>query len=242
MTSEERLERLEKELALTKRRIRRLLQGVVCLFVAGCVFAVLLSTMGSAKAQGEKVIRANKFILEDQNGKSRAFLSMNNGGPRLMMTDQNGKVRVALAILQDIMPSLGLRDENEKSRIQLYEIGEVSFLDLKDQNEKKRASLSVVDGMPGLSLFGQNGKERASLSVFNEGPRLVFKDQNEKVRAGLRVDNEEGPVLSLLDQNEMTRASLGMSRIITPDGKTISYPESSIILFGPKQKVLWQAP
>jgi hypothetical protein len=41
MTSEERLERLEKELDLTKRRVRRMLQGFVCLFAAGCAVAVL---------------------------------------------------------------------------------------------------------------------------------------------------------------------------------------------------------
>ena len=139
MTTEERLETLEKELALTKRRIRRLLQGVVCLFAAGCVFAVLLSTMGSAKAQGEKVIRANKFIVEDQNGKPRVILAVNRDRPSLTMADQNGKTRTNLSV------------ETNGPSLEMY-----------DQNEKVRAYLNVdKDGGPGLTLLDQKGTIRA---------------------------------------------------------------------------------
>ena len=114
MTTEERLESLEQELARVKRRTRRLLQGVVCLFATGCVFAVLISTMGSAKAQGEKVIRANKFVVEDQNGKTRVLLSVTNDGPSLSLSDQNEKIRTQLCAEKET--GLTIFDQNGKGR------------------------------------------------------------------------------------------------------------------------------
>jgi hypothetical protein len=199
MTTEERLETLEKELALTKRRIRRLLQGVVCLFAAGCVFAVLLSNTGSAKVEGTKIIkiiRANEFILEDQNGKSRAFLSINNGWPRLMMTDQNEKVRTIL------------------------DVGEHG---------------------PGLALLDQKGNVRTLLSVETYRPYLRMADGNGNVRTRLSVE-ADGPSLEMYDQNGNCRATVGTNQTSTPDGKTISFTESSIRLFGPDGKGIWAAP
>ena len=57
----------------------------------------------------------------------------------------------------------------------------------------------------------------------------------------LRAD-KNGPALLLSDEKSAVRAMLGASATVTPDGKPISYPESSILLYGPGRKIIWQAP
>jgi len=45
----------------------------------------------------------------------------------------------------------------------------------------------------------------------------------------------------LSDENGKDRFLAGKARTVTPDGKIIEYPESSLILFGPDGKVIWSA-
>lgn len=66
-----------------------------------------------AVGRAEKVIRANRFVLEDENGKVRAFLTVDKDGPRLALFDENGKVRAELSVVKD-GPGLGLYDGNGK--------------------------------------------------------------------------------------------------------------------------------
>jgi hypothetical protein len=71
--------------------------------------------------------------------------------------------------------------------------------------------------------------------------RFVLEDERGTIRAGL-VSSKDGPTLGLTDEKGTLRASLGESKINMPDGKTITYPESSLLLFGPDGKGLWHAP
>ncbi len=70
---------------------------------------------------------------------------------------------------------------------------------------------------------------------------LGLRDENGKARVGLGV-GKYGPGLALFDENGKPRAALGANQTTTPDGKLITYPESSLLLFKPDGKVLWQAP
>ena len=95
MGTEERLEKLERELLAEKRRNRWLL-AVVGLGVVGVALAwTLATTTATAQAQGAntgpKVIRANQFILEDETGKTRARLGVDQDGPGLTLIDETGK-------------------------------------------------------------------------------------------------------------------------------------------------------
>ena len=84
MTTEERFEHLECELAQTKsdltaskRLLRRLLAGfgaVALLFLAG---VVTMTMTGVAYGQGEEEIRSQKFVVEDKNGKARIEITVN---------------------------------------------------------------------------------------------------------------------------------------------------------------------
>jgi hypothetical protein len=85
MTIEERLDTLEQELSQTKRR-SRWLSVAFMLAMAGLV------TLWTMQAQGQatKVLRANAFILEDENGKERGRLHHTVMGPALELNDENG--------------------------------------------------------------------------------------------------------------------------------------------------------
>ena len=99
MTTEERLENLERELARAKRRNRRLMIGsVVCL---GMIFAwalfAQLGGLGTVHAAGPttapalREVRAGRFILEDENGKTWAWLRVDKDGAELCFFDESGK-------------------------------------------------------------------------------------------------------------------------------------------------------
>jgi hypothetical protein len=55
------------------------------------------------------------------------------------------------------------------------------------------------------------------------------------------VDND-GPKLGVADAAGNTRAVLGATQTVTPDGRTIGHPESSLHLFDAKGNVIWSAP
>jgi len=70
----------------------------------------------------------------------------------------------------------------------------------------------------GFSLEDEKGEPRAVLAVVNGDPRLM-----------------------LLDENGQNRFAAGKTWTVSPDGKIIEYPESSLILYGPDGKVIWSA-
>ncbi|MFA5864187.1 MAG: hypothetical protein WC975_05810 [Phycisphaerae bacterium] len=140
MTTEKRLEKLERELAETKaglahaKRLARGLLAVMGLAVGTYLFAgVLMAKTASAQVgkSGLREVRATAFFLEDENGKVRARLTVDKVGPMLLLLDENGKFRAELNGSR-----LLLRDENEKRRVALF-VGKAGpVLGLFDENEK----------------------------------------------------------------------------------------------------------
>ncbi|MCX7021120.1 MAG: hypothetical protein NTW26_02380, partial [bacterium] len=160
MTVEERLEKVERELATAKRRNQRLL--IAAGLLLGISALAWLSTVNTSPVLAQEVnvktpaitesgniIRANGFVLEDAEGRGRAVLEMMAGGPRLGLYDENGQIRVALVAFED-GPMLALIDEN----------GEI------------RDTLVSYKGGPALGLYDDNGKIRAGLDMITGGPRL----------------------------------------------------------------------
>jgi hypothetical protein len=158
MTTEERLERLERDLAGERRRNRWLLTGAGLCLVAGLVWIVGTS---KATAQAAKIvqdeIRARKFVLEDENGKTRAGLVAGIDGPALALFDENGKMRIGMAAFE-FGPGLSLSDENGKMRILVAALKGMATMNLADENGKPRAKLSVPKEGPDLKLIDENGK------------------------------------------------------------------------------------
>jgi hypothetical protein len=216
MTTDERLQRVERQLA----RVRFLNRCIVLCIVLSSGVWFVSRTFGPKTAwaeSGAKVIRANKFVLEDKNGKVRGLLGTSKDAPHLWLHDENGKVRVAVAS-GTAGSALSLFDENGKARMQLDLLAQMPHLQLLNENGKPGVQLSLLAGMSGLSLHDLNGKTRAEL-VVTDGARLSLKDQNEKVRA-----------------------ELGSTQTVRDDGALTTHPESSLILFGPDHKVIWSAP
>ena len=154
MTTQERLEALERGLSAAKRRNKYLLIGLVLLAVAWA----FTSTTGTVQAQtGENVVRAERFELVDSEGRVRAGLGVFNGMPGLLLYDANGTNRVELSV------------SDRGTGLFLY-----------DANETPRAKLLASDDGSALGLFDTNGKHRAGLTVLAEiGPELYLWDANE---------------------------------------------------------------
>ena len=150
LTTEERLEKLEKELAGAKRRSRVMLV-VAVMTVAGIL---LLGAGGDAIP---KSISSQEFVLVDSAGNNRASLHSTPTGALLGLKDAEGKTRFGLSV-GDSGALLGLMDTNGKTRamLRLDESGQ-PVLELSDQ-DKVRVVLGVNEH-PSLWLFDND--ERA---------------------------------------------------------------------------------
>jgi NAD(P)-dependent dehydrogenase (short-subunit alcohol dehydrogenase family) len=93
MDTEERLEKLERELLAEKRRTRWVLAAVGLGVVGVALVWILVTTTSTAQAQGANIgpkeIRATQFILEDENEKLRAGLAGLQPSPLTMPVGLN---------------------------------------------------------------------------------------------------------------------------------------------------------
>jgi hypothetical protein len=117
MTTDERLEKLERELSRARTRFRWLVVGAgLCAMSVAVIYAfqqVTLKPRPSA-TEASKEVRANNFVLEDTNGKPRAVLGLAKKMPLLCLYDEREKPRATLALLAD-GPHIVLRDEKGNS-------------------------------------------------------------------------------------------------------------------------------
>jgi len=96
-----------------------------------------LSSETALAQSGKKEIRANKFVLEDDNGKTRAELyTAKDKGGGLSLYDESGKLRYALGVAKQ-GTALMLLDENKTARIILSANQEGQRLNLFDENGQK---------------------------------------------------------------------------------------------------------
>jgi len=156
MTTDERMERMEEQIARV-RWLNRCL--VTCVLVALALWG-LTQTLGPETAwaqSGAKEIRANKFVLEDENGKVRGELSMGKDGPSLALFDENAKPR-ALLMVGKGMEALSLWDENGKHRGGMAVGEDGPAVTLTDKSGIPRAILSVLKDHPTLNLMDESGK------------------------------------------------------------------------------------
>ncbi len=88
MSTEERLEKLDRELIQQKRRYHRLLAGLLAVFIGAIVVVMADSPLSRCAAQAPAtrkdvpdVIRARRFELVDEKGNLRSFWGVNKDGP-----------------------------------------------------------------------------------------------------------------------------------------------------------------
>jgi hypothetical protein len=114
---------------------------------------------------------------------------------------------------------------------------------VQDKNGNLCASLAANMGYPMLTLFDKNiiGAS-ARLSLYDGGAGLFLTGGYGEGKSISLDAGKYGPCLKLYDNKSNIRATLGTNQTTTPDGKTITYPESSLVLFGTDGNVVWQAP
>jgi hypothetical protein len=116
-----------------------------------------------------------KFVLMDDDGKTRATLRMFEGGPVLVLYDTNGKQRVSVTAREN-----------------------VSAVALFDGNGKTRLTLDIVpvgSGAPQLAMYNGNGTADVILMTVDDGPSIALTDPTDgNTGVRLKVGNE-GPSL-----------------------------------------------
>jgi hypothetical protein len=159
MTTEERLEKVEQELARAKRLVRRLMiAALACIGVLVVSWTEVLQMTAQGKPHVAPQVLARSFILVDDNDKPRAMLFMAYDTTGLTLLDEKGKPRAMLATGKN-----------------------TSTLALNDENGKIRAAMGVASDGPGLTLFDENGKGRgAKLSAEKGGTGLILIDEKGK--------------------------------------------------------------
>jgi hypothetical protein len=121
-----------------------------------------MDSVGTAHTPGANVeptvIRANQFILEDGNGKTRAVLDVGKDGvPGFYLYDENATPRAMLGVTNR-GAMLALCDKNGKTVASLAVSDDGTSLRLSDDNGKPRLRVEVgKDGVPGMTLFYANG-------------------------------------------------------------------------------------
>jgi len=146
MTTEERFEKLEAELAAAKRLTRQLILGAGIVLGMFALFVAVRAMTGVAYSQAggniAEVIRAKNFEMVDNQGKTRATLKVNVGGVLLGLLDEKGIHRMALRV-------------SERG----------PELDLADEKGTLRAMLTSAKGGSGLSFADEKGYVRSYLGV-----------------------------------------------------------------------------
>ena len=160
----DRLDRLERAL-----HRQRTLNAVLCLLVASSVL------IGAASS--EKEVTARRFVVQDDQGKTRATLSMGRaGGPSLTFYDQTGRIRADLSVILD-HPQLALyrKDGNVAAQVAIGADDNPGVW-LLDQAKKERLTLELRDqeGSPVLKLLGGDGDPRLVAAVVRSQPMLVM--------------------------------------------------------------------
>jgi len=262
MTIEERVINLERDLARTKKH-NGLLFVVLCLAVAVMISGAAVESKKIevvATPKVEKEIRAQKIVLVDDEGNMRVSLSAVGDTPGLVLYNEKGMRRGEMSI--NLFGTTGLYMYNPKGQvnISLSSVKDTAFFVLRNANDTKSVGMSSE---PEISLTDKNGNDRIHLQLADIGPSiqlidekcnpritqsttkdgsgLIMFDDNGKPRIQLGTI-KDGPMLLMADEKGAPRASLGISSTKTPDGKTITYPESTLLLFGPDGKETFQAP
>ncbi len=162
MSNEERFEKLEAELASARRLIRRLMFGAG-IFLGICVLLVTVSTItGIAHGQAkEKVIRAeeiraDRFIVDDSQGRQVAMFGMNQDSPALLFGREGSVPRLAL-------------------------LSNGPALYLADGEGVRRIVLTIAGERPSLSLFNRNNMDLVDLALSGDRPCLTLTDDKGNV-------------------------------------------------------------
>ncbi len=159
----ERLDRLERE----ARRWR--LAAVVVGVVLGLV--VLVGATPPAPVADE--IRARRFVVVDEAGKTRALLGVEDGEARLALHHETGRRLASLQVHSTGTSALYLAGKNGADRAWLEVAGDAPRLVFRDEFARQR----VVLGAFTISYTTGVNERRptSSLVLFDKDGKVLFK-------------------------------------------------------------------
>ncbi len=226
MTSDDRLEDLERDLSRTKAELVGVRRLIFWVLGGGILVAVLLALLWLFKggpgrpsqvattlgATVQEKVRAQNFALVDGRGRDRAELLMTKvgEGPGLILRDEKGNVGAMLDLDKNGRATLALGSENNAQAI--LTLGEAGpMLTLLDGKGKPGALLVLSKDGPKLELSDDKGIGSAVLHVEKAQPGLVLREEKGNGGAILQV-MEHGPALGLSDDKGKIRAWLHVDR------------------------------
>lgn len=240
MTTDERLMRVENQLART-----RSLNSILIVCVVLCLMLCILLSLGgwfilrtcrpqTARARpGAEEIRASRFVVEDKDRRGTAVLAQfGEAGPGLVLADAQNTPRLSV-MLDRGMPSMQFRDENGACRAELGLSKPGPILALNDPNGIHLVECSIRERNAGLTLLDKKGQARATLDVTSAGfwtiPALTLWDKNGRPHITLSMTEE--PSLILYNENGQPSALL-----------THVKERPVLMLYGAGGQEIWSAP
>jgi hypothetical protein len=197
--------------------------GLLLLWVVG-------KSASPVSAAAPRVVEAERFILRDAAGRSRAVLGVDGSVSGLTLNDEHEVARVAL-LVNPRGTVIGLNGENGKARVMLNANADGSGLSLQGENEKQLAAL-LVQRDRGSSFTLTDGTAIANLHAGQQeggGPGLRLNDgtgdvtilankQHSALRIGGKAKdmgdiwltfNDGDPMFHLIDKYKKSRVIVG---------------------------------
>jgi hypothetical protein len=170
---------------------------------------------GTAPVQTLRVAltrEASSISLNDAKGK-QVRISLFDDASGITLTDGRGRNRLALALDDEGLPTLLLRDAHATARLELGLIGDDPFLALRDGDASPRIQLSHTAERSALLFVDKEERGRASLGVAAEGPLLHLAAGQGHVSLGappgvLEIRDANGAL-----QSELIVGADGMPRL-----------------------------
>ena len=227
MTADERLDKLELELAQSRRSIRWLTSVLGLVTLGLLALWVLVFSPRNIRVKGLEVVNDHGVTLTD--------IGHRGWSPYINLYDSRGETRFSL-ITGDLTAALRL--EVEQSEIALD--GHGRFL-LKDENGNRRVHIWSTDNNAYFRMYNADRTDGTVLSCGDEGSGLAFQDGDQDDR--IRISTcDPAPQILVADKDGNARAVLGAATFLNPDGTETKYPESTIVLLDENGRSIWRAP
>lgn len=175
-------------------------------FGAGLMGGLIGSWLGSpspAVAGNQRVLEAEELRLTDPSGRTRLFLTLVRGKPRLFMLDEAGEYRLEMGLGDGGEPHLWLRDREGAAKVQvsLSASGRPAFR-LVDHQDRERAILGLSEGGdPTMILRDDKGKDRLALWQDPDEAGLALADSQGRPIATFSTQGREPASLSFFTES-----------------------------------------
>ena len=197
-----RLERLE-----TSNRRLKMAAGLVILL--GIAFV----TMGSGseavpEAKVTKTVKAESFIVVDEDGNERAFLGTTPAdGSVLILRDRKKNARVSLVSAEDGTSAVLLGNQTGTPHLLLrVRPWATPSIELADGERRRRLKLALGgDGSPAITFMKVGRNPRMKLSLDGDGsPALVMNDGAFRSRVTLDLTGNGEPRFELVKDSPLS--------------------------------------